>query len=191
MVIRSWTRGSVNHAVETRAILRHTDHCSLSDSCFLLFNYLRLFAIVWEIYWNNLKQTDLKKSPNLEVLSVPSYQTSNLSEIHLTKSWIIEFISIKLNEIAMICYNKDKCHCQPLSFFSKNRKILQYFAINWDFLRFFAIFCDFLQEFAKICNKLQKSSNIFEVYLFMVSSWNYLKLFELFWQILRSLTCKV
>ena len=117
-----------------------------------------------------MKQTDLRKLPHLEVLPVTPYQTSNLSEIHLTKSGIIEFISIKLNEIAMICYNKSKCHCQHLVFFSKNRKILQYFEI----------FCDFLQEFAKICNKLQKSSNIFEVCLFMVSTWNYLKLFELF-----------
>ena len=124
-----------------------------------------------------MKQTDLRKLTHLEVLPVTPYQTSNLSEVHLTKSGIIEFISIKLNEIAMICYNKDKCHCQPLRFFSKNRKILQYFAINWDFLRFFA---------AKNCNKLQKSSNIFEVCLFMVSNWNYLKLlnfFDKFWEV--------
>ena len=112
------------------------------------------------VYWNNLKQTDLRKLPHLEVLPVTPYQTSNLSEIHLTKSRIIEFISIKLNEIAMICYNKSKCHCQHLVFFSKNRKISQYFAIFWDFL----------QVFAKICNKLQKYSNIFEVCLFMVST---------------------
>ena len=77
-----------------------------------------------------------------------------------------------------------------LSTFEFFLKKSQNIAIFCDKLRFFEIFCDFLQEFAKICNKLQKSSNIFEVCLFMVSSWNYLKLFELFWQILRSLMWK-
>ena len=68
-----------------------------------------------------------------------------------------------------------------------SQKIAKYCNI----LRYFEIFCDFLQEFAKICNKLQKSSNIFEVCLFMVSTWNYLKLFELFWQFWREVNVKV
>ena len=77
-----------------------------------------------------------------------------------------------------------------LSTFEFFLKKSQNIAIFCDKLRFFEIFCDFLQKFAKICNKLQKSSNLFEVCLFMVSSWNYLKLFELFWQFLRSLMWK-
>ena len=58
------------------------------------------------------------------------------------------------------CYSKDKCHCQPLSFFLKKS---QFIAIFCDKLRFFAIFCNNLRRFAINCKSLQ----IFSKYAYL------------------------